>query len=48
MRAYAIIVDCLTDAAEQVYTKYGFETLCEYNGRVRMFLPMKTVAQLFA
>ncbi|MET4692256.1 GNAT family N-acetyltransferase [Endozoicomonas lisbonensis] len=47
MRAYAIIVDCLTDAAETFYAKYGFDVLCEHNGRVRMFLPMKTVAQLF-
>ncbi|WBA82814.1 GNAT family N-acetyltransferase [Endozoicomonas sp. GU-1] len=48
MRAYAIIVDCLTDAAEQFYAKYGFEVLCEHNGKVRMFLPMKTVARLFS
>ena len=47
MRAYAIIVDCLTHAAEQFYAKYGFEVLCENNGKVRMFLPMKTVALLF-
>ena len=48
MRAYAIIVDCLTDAAEKFYAKYGFEVLCEHNGKVRMFLPMKTVARLFS
>ncbi|MGI2028972.1 GNAT family N-acetyltransferase [Endozoicomonas acroporae] len=48
MRAYAIIVDCLTDAAEQFYAKYGFAVLCEHNGKVRMFLPMKTVARLFS
>ncbi len=47
MRAYAIIVDCLTDAAETFYAKYGFEVLCEHNGKVRMFLPMKTVVRLF-
>lgn len=47
MRAYAIIVDCLMEAAEKFYAKYGFEVLCEQNGRVRMFLPMKTVALLF-
>ena len=47
MRAYAIIVDCLNDGAEQFYLKYGFEELCKYNGRIRMFIPMKTVAQLF-
>ncbi|MGO0306020.1 GNAT family N-acetyltransferase [Endozoicomonas acroporae] len=48
MRAYAIIVDCLTDAAETFYAKYGFAVLCEHNGKVRMFLPMKTVARLFS
>lgn len=47
MRAYAIIVDCLTESAQTFYTKFGFEVLCEHNGRVRMFLPMKTVEQIF-
>ncbi|MDT3320710.1 GNAT family N-acetyltransferase [Shewanella sp. SP1S2-4] len=47
MRAYAIVVDCLTGQAESFYAKYGFEVLCEINGRVRMFIPMKTVGQLF-
>ncbi|MEZ8644898.1 GNAT family N-acetyltransferase [Vibrio cyclitrophicus] len=47
MRAYAIVVDCLTDSAQAFYTKFGFGVLCEYNGRIRMFLPMKTVEQLF-
>lgn len=47
MRAYAIVVDCLTESAENFYSKYGFEVLCEHNGRVRMFLPMKTVGTLF-
>ena len=46
LRAFAIIVDCLNTAAEQFYTKYGFEFLCHHKGRVRMFIPMKTVAQL--
>jgi len=47
MRAYAIVVDCLTKQAESFYAKYGFDVLCEINGRVRMFIPMKTVGQLF-
>ena len=47
MRAYAIIVDCVTDAAQTFYAKYGFDVLCEHNGRTRMFLPMKTVESLF-
>ncbi|GAD90509.1 hypothetical protein VHA01S_046_00180 [Vibrio halioticoli NBRC 102217] len=47
MRAYAIVVDCLTDSAQAFYTKFGFQVLCEHNGSIRMFLPMNTVAQLF-
>ena len=47
MRAYAIVVDCLTDSAQDFYQTFGFQVLCEQNGRVRMFLPMKTVGQLF-
>ncbi|MCL1125369.1 GNAT family N-acetyltransferase [Shewanella surugensis] len=47
MRAYAIVVDCLTEQAESFYAKYGFEILCEINGRVRMFISMKTVGLLF-
>lgn len=47
MRAYAIVVDCLNDKAYAFYTRYGFEPLCQHNGRSRLFLPMKTVAQLF-
>jgi len=47
MRAYAVVVDCLTDAAQSFYTKYGFELLCEHNGRIRMFIPMRTIEKLF-
>lgn len=48
LTAYAVIVDCLNEKAERFYTKYGFELLCENNGRKRMFMPMKTVNQLFS
>lgn len=47
MRAFAIIVDCLKDGAQAFYAKYDFEVLCHHNGKTRMFLPMKTVGQLF-
>jgi len=47
MRAYAIIVDCLNKNAEHFYSRYGFQVLCCYNGRVRMFMPMTIVEQLF-
>ncbi|EMQ70660.1 acetyltransferase [Vibrio cholerae O1 str. NHCC-008D] len=40
-------MDCLTDSVQAFYTKFGFEVLCEHNERIRMFLPMKTVEQLF-
>lgn len=46
MRAYAIVVDCLTQSAEEFYAKYSFEVLCKHNGRTRMFISMKTVGQL--
>lgn len=45
--AYAVIVDCLDEDAENFYAKYGFEELCDYNDRKRMFLPMKVVQKLF-
>jgi GNAT superfamily N-acetyltransferase len=47
MRAYAIIVDCLNEKAETFYARYGFEPLYTQKGRLRMFLPMKVVGQLF-
>lgn len=47
MRAYAVVVDCLNETAEQFYEKYGFEFLCRHNGRNRLFMPMKTISQLF-
>lgn len=47
MRAYAVIVDCLNKKVERFYSKYGFEILCIHDGKTRMFMPMKTVAQLF-
>ena len=48
MPAYAVVVDCLNTQAEQFYLKYGFEELCEVNGRQRLYMPMKTVAELFS
>jgi hypothetical protein len=47
MRAFAVIVDCLNKNAEQFYSKYDFETLCDHNGKTRMFMPMKIIAKLF-
>lgn len=47
MTAYAIVVDCLNNNVKQFYEKYGFETLCNYNDKTRMYLPMKVVKNLF-
>ncbi len=47
MCAYAIVVDCLNETVEQFYGKYGFQILCRQNGKTRVFLPMKTVSDLF-
>lgn len=48
IKAYAVIVDCLNDGAKDFYLKHGFEVLCEYNGRTRMFMRMTTIEQLFS
>jgi hypothetical protein len=47
MSAFAIIVDCLNENIEQFYTKYGFQILYNEDAKTRMFIPMKTVGQLF-
>jgi GNAT superfamily N-acetyltransferase len=47
MSAYAIVVDCINETVETFYEKYGFYHLYKKSGKSRMFLPMKTVAQLF-
>lgn len=48
MRAYAVVVDCLTEKARPFYEKYGFMSLGKFRGHERMFLPMKTVEKLFS
>lgn len=47
MPAYAVVVDCLNKNAENFYLKYGFQELCKYNERYRLFIPMKQVSELF-
>lgn len=47
MRAYAVIVDCLTPAAESFYAKFGFSKLSVDNRLTRMFITMKTIKALF-
>ncbi len=48
MSAYAVIVDCLNDKVESFYKKYGFKTLCDYDSKSRMYIPMKIIEKLFA
>jgi len=47
LRAYAVVVDCLNANLEHFYEQYGFHHLYRTNGESRMFIPMKTVNQLF-
>jgi len=47
MKAYAVIIDCLNESAETFYAHFDFKTLDQNEGRKRMFLPMKTIGQLF-
>ncbi|NOX80621.1 MAG: GNAT family N-acetyltransferase [Deltaproteobacteria bacterium] len=47
MHAYAVVVDCINELVEKFYQKYGFQYLHKKHGKIRMFLPMKTVGQLF-
>lgn len=47
--SYAVVVDALDDEVQVFYEQYGFQVLhtCNYRNRIRLFLPMKTVKQLF-
>lgn len=47
MRAYAVVVDCLTKDEKPFYEKYGFRSLGNFRGHERMFIPMKIVEKLF-
>lgn len=44
--AYAVLVDCINDSVTRFYEGFGFQYLDSGNGKVRMFLPMKTIKQL--
>lgn len=46
--AYAVVVDCLDEEAERFYQQFGFVFLGMVNGRKRLYLPMRTVLQLFS
>ncbi len=44
--SYAVVVDAKNDEASAFYRRYGFVPLKDYPNR--LFLPMKTIAGLFA
>lgn len=44
--SYAVVVDALDEKTQRFYEQYGFEVLVTHNGRIRLFLPMRIVAQL--
>jgi len=43
---YAVVVDCLDKSIEKFYCKYGFQEIERINGKMKMFLPMKTIKAL--
>jgi len=45
--SYAVVVDALDEDVQGFYEQFGFELLDTHNHRKRLFLPMKTIAQLF-
>ncbi len=45
--SYAVVVDALDEQVHGFYKQYGFEEIDAHNHRKRLFLPMKTIAQLF-
>jgi GNAT superfamily N-acetyltransferase len=45
--SYAVVVDALDESVQGFYKQYGFHELDGPNGRIRLYLPMKTVAELF-
>ena len=44
--SYAVVVDSIASEVQAFYEQYGFQELGKHNGRVRLFLPMKTIEQL--
>lgn len=46
--SHAVVVDALNQEVQRFYEQYRFQFLDTHNRRTRLFLPMKTVEQLFA
>lgn len=47
IRKKTVVVDYLNENAEKFYLRYVFEKLLNHDGRIRIFLPMKTIESLF-
>lgn len=47
LTAYAVVVDCLNQSAQDFYQQFGFQILDQDHDKTRLFLPMKTIEQLF-
>ncbi len=45
--SHAVVVDARDDTVRDFYAQYGFHPLDTHRRRTRLFLPMKTVGQLF-
>jgi GNAT superfamily N-acetyltransferase len=46
--SYAVVVDALDEGVQGFYEQYGFHELDRHNDHIRLYLPMKTVAELFS
>jgi GNAT superfamily N-acetyltransferase len=46
--SYAVVVDALDEGVQGFYEQYGFHELDRHNDHIRLYLPMKIVAGLFA
>lgn len=46
--SYAVVVDALDNGVQSFYEQYGFNVLDNHNGRIRLYLPMRTIEQLFS
>jgi GNAT superfamily N-acetyltransferase len=46
--SYAVVVNALDEGVKGFYEQYGFQELDRHNGHIRLYLPMKTVAELFS
>lgn len=45
--SYAVVADALNDGVQQFYELYEVKLLDQHERRVRLYIPMGTVAQLF-